>query len=92
VAAIPVLQVQAHYVVYSPLATTPLPPDVVILFVNVNQTLILAEATQQVENRKRLRITGTGQVSEQIKALCFASAACRPWAVAVRGGSRTVKA
>jgi uncharacterized protein (DUF169 family) len=27
------------------------PPDVVLLFVNANQTLILSEATQQVENQ-----------------------------------------
>ena len=50
-AAIPVLQSQSKYVVYAPLAATPLPPDVVILFVNANQTLILTEATQQVENQ-----------------------------------------
>ena len=31
--------------------TSPLPPDVVLLFVNANQTLILSEATQQVENQ-----------------------------------------
>jgi len=48
--AIPVLQSRHQYVVYSPLAETPLPPDVVILFVNASQTLILTEATQQVEN------------------------------------------
>jgi uncharacterized protein (DUF169 family) len=47
---IPVLQSQLRHVVYSPLAETPLPPDIVILFVNANQTLILSEATQQVEN------------------------------------------
>ena len=35
---------------YAPLAETPLPPDVVLLFVNAGQTLILSEATQQVEN------------------------------------------
>lgn len=48
---IPVLQSHSDYVVYSPLAETPLPPDVVILFVRANQTLILSEATQQVENQ-----------------------------------------
>jgi len=48
--AIPILQSRHQYVVYSPLAETPLPPDVVILFVNASQTLILSEATQQVEN------------------------------------------
>jgi uncharacterized protein (DUF169 family) len=50
VASIPVLQSQARYVVYGPLNDAPLAPDVVLLFVNANQTLILAEATQQVEN------------------------------------------
>jgi uncharacterized protein (DUF169 family) len=50
-ALIPVLHSQPQYVVYSPLAQTPLPPDVIILFVNANQTLILSEATQQVENQ-----------------------------------------
>jgi uncharacterized protein (DUF169 family) len=48
---IPVLASQPGYVVYAPLAETPLPPDVVILFINANQTLILSEATQQVENQ-----------------------------------------
>ena len=48
---IPVLQSQPGYVVYAPLADSPLPPDVVLLFVNANQTLILSEATQQVENQ-----------------------------------------
>ncbi len=33
------------------MASFPLPPDVVLLFVNANQTLILSEATQQVENQ-----------------------------------------
>jgi uncharacterized protein (DUF169 family) len=50
-ALIPVLRSQSQYVVYSPLAQTPLPPDVIILFVNANQTLILSEATEQVENQ-----------------------------------------
>jgi uncharacterized protein (DUF169 family) len=49
--AIPVLQSQPGYVVYAPLASSPLQPDVVLLFVNANQTLILSEATQQVENQ-----------------------------------------
>jgi len=48
---IPVLQSHFKYVVYSPLAETRLPPDVVILFVHAKQTLILSEATQQVENQ-----------------------------------------
>jgi uncharacterized protein (DUF169 family) len=50
-AAIPVLQSRPGCIVYSPLADSPLPPDVVLLFVNANHTLILAEATQQVENQ-----------------------------------------
>ncbi len=50
VAAIPVLPFRRQYVVYSPLATSLLKPDVAILFVRANQTLILSEATQQVEN------------------------------------------
>ena len=50
-AMIPVLASQPAYVVYAPLAQTPLAPDVVLLFVNANQTLILSEATQQVENQ-----------------------------------------
>src|ERR1700723_500503 len=50
-ASIPVLASQPAYVVYGPLAESPLPPDVVLLFVDANQTLILSEATQQVENQ-----------------------------------------
>jgi uncharacterized protein (DUF169 family) len=50
-ALIPVLGSKPGYVVYAPLAASPLPPDVVLLFVNANQTLILTEATQQVENQ-----------------------------------------
>jgi uncharacterized protein (DUF169 family) len=48
---IPVLGAHPEFVVYAPLAETPLLPDVVILFVKANQTLILSEATQQVESR-----------------------------------------
>ena len=48
---IPVLQSQPKYVLYSPLDRAPLPPDIVLLFVNSGQTLILTEATQQVENQ-----------------------------------------
>jgi uncharacterized protein (DUF169 family) len=46
---IPVLKVQSKYILYSPLAETPLQPDLVLLFVHANQTLILSEATQQLE-------------------------------------------
>jgi uncharacterized protein (DUF169 family) len=48
---IPVLRQRPHHVVYGPLAETSLPPDVILLFVNANQTLILAEATEQVEGQ-----------------------------------------
>lgn len=48
---IPVLQSQPKYVVYSPLARAAVAPDVVLLFVNSSQTLILSEATQQVESQ-----------------------------------------
>ncbi len=46
---IPVLQSKPQHVLYSPLASMPLPPDVVLLFSDAAQTLILSEATQQVE-------------------------------------------
>src|ERR1700690_469729 len=46
---IPVLQSQPRYVLYSPLAEMPLTPDVVLLFADAAQALILSEATQQVE-------------------------------------------
>lgn len=46
---IPVLASKPKHVLYSPLADTPLAPDVVLLFANANQTLILTEATQQIE-------------------------------------------
>ena len=37
-------------VVYGPLAEIPVTPDVVLLFVSADQTLILSEASQQLEN------------------------------------------
>jgi uncharacterized protein (DUF169 family) len=46
---IPVLAAKPKYVLYSPLADTSLPPDVVLFFADAAQTLILSEATQQVE-------------------------------------------
>jgi len=48
---IPVLKSRPAHVIYAPLAQTPLAPDVVLLFVDASQTLILSEATQQVENQ-----------------------------------------
>jgi uncharacterized protein (DUF169 family) len=47
---IPVLASKPGYVVYGPLAEIPLDPDVVLLFVRADQTLILSEASQQLEN------------------------------------------
>jgi uncharacterized protein (DUF169 family) len=48
---IPVLERRPNFVVYAPLAASPLPPDIVLLFVDANQTLVLAEATHQVETQ-----------------------------------------
>jgi len=47
---IPVLNRSPKVVVYGPLGETPLPPDVVLLLVNADQTLILSEASQQFEH------------------------------------------
>jgi uncharacterized protein (DUF169 family) len=47
---IPVLDRAAKVVVYGPLSSIPVPPDVVLLFVKADQTLILSEASQQLEN------------------------------------------
>lgn len=46
---IPVLRQKARVVVYGPLDQTPLAADVVLLFVKADQTLILSEASQQLE-------------------------------------------
>ena len=51
IVTIPVLQSEPQFILYSPLADSPLPPNVVLLFVNPDQTLILSEATQQLENQ-----------------------------------------
>ncbi|GGA77462.1 hypothetical protein GCM10011507_30930 [Edaphobacter acidisoli] len=50
-AQIPALKSQSKHILYSPLGETPLPPDVVLLFADASQTLILTEATQQVEDQ-----------------------------------------
>lgn len=50
VATIPVLQTRSKHVIYSPLATAPMYPDVVLLFARARQSLIVAEAVQQVDN------------------------------------------
>jgi uncharacterized protein (DUF169 family) len=49
IAAIPVLENKTRYVIYGPLADAPIAPDVVMLFVSADQTLILSEASQQLE-------------------------------------------
>jgi uncharacterized protein (DUF169 family) len=49
VAAIPVLQRQVRHVVYGPLADTPVDPDVILLFADAQQGLILSEATARVD-------------------------------------------
>jgi uncharacterized protein (DUF169 family) len=46
---IPVLQTRPQAVIYGPLADVPMAPEVVLLFVNADQTLILSEASQQLE-------------------------------------------
>ena len=50
VAMIPVLASKPKYVVYGPLGQIPVDPDVVLLFVRADQTLILSEASQQLES------------------------------------------
>lgn len=49
VAGIPVLENSRRHVIYAPLAESPLPPDVVILFLDAAQGLVLTEAAQQVD-------------------------------------------
>lgn len=48
---IPVLNRRPDHVVYAPLAKSPLPPEVVLLFGDASQALIVSEAVQQVERR-----------------------------------------
>jgi uncharacterized protein (DUF169 family) len=49
VAKIPVLREKPKYVVYGPLGQVPGEPDVVLLFLRADQTLILSEASEQLE-------------------------------------------
>ncbi len=49
VRSIPVLRMKPKYVVYGPLAEAQPVPDVVLLFVNARQILLLSEAAQQIE-------------------------------------------
>lgn len=46
---IPVLKDEAKYVVYAPLASTPVAPSAVLLFANSRQSLAITEAVQQVD-------------------------------------------
>jgi uncharacterized protein (DUF169 family) len=46
---IPVLERRSKFVIYGPLNSIPVAPDVVLLFANADQTLILSEASQQVD-------------------------------------------
>ncbi|HYV84309.1 MAG TPA: DUF169 domain-containing protein [Patescibacteria group bacterium] len=46
---IPVVRERWPYVVYGPLASIPVAPDVVLLFVRSDQSLVLSEASQQME-------------------------------------------
>lgn len=48
---IPVLGRRPQHVIYAPLAQSPLPPEVVLLFADASQALIVSEAVQQVEHR-----------------------------------------
>lgn len=48
-AVVPVLAERRAFVVYGPLAQMPIAPDLVMLFVQPGQQLILSEAVQQVE-------------------------------------------
>ncbi|MGA8085778.1 MAG: DUF169 domain-containing protein [Terracidiphilus sp.] len=48
---ISVLNRRPKHVVYAPLAQSPLPPEVVLLFGDASQALIISEAVQQVEHR-----------------------------------------
>ena len=50
VAQIPVLTQQPRFVTYSPLAESPAPPDVVLIFADARQGLVLAEAAQQADS------------------------------------------
>jgi len=49
IAKIPVRKAPANHVIYAPLAETPLPPDVVLVFASARQGLVITEAIQQVE-------------------------------------------
>ena len=47
--SIPVLAKRPKHIIYAPLANSPLPPDVVLLFVEADQALVLSEASQALD-------------------------------------------
>jgi uncharacterized protein (DUF169 family) len=49
VAAIPVVQREVNHAIYGPLADFPTEPDVVLLFANARQGLVLSEAVERVD-------------------------------------------
>src|SRR5262245_31261838 len=49
VSQIPVMNRRPKFVVYGPLSESPSTPDVVLLFVQAHQTLVLSEAAQQID-------------------------------------------
>jgi uncharacterized protein (DUF169 family) len=49
IAQIPVLKQRPNFVVYGPLANAMAMPDVVLLFVQASQMLVLSEAAQQID-------------------------------------------
>ena len=84
VASIPVLGTKPVYVVYSPLgASNPLPADVVLLFVNARQTLLLSEATQQVEGQNPLAM-GRPACAVIPQVMNSWASGAEPWDVAGR--------
>ena len=50
VPGIPTLKQEAKYVTYAPLSSTPLPPNVVLVFADSRQSLAITEAVQQVDS------------------------------------------
>ena len=47
---VPVMSQPSKYVVYAPLAQSPVSPDVVLLFANASRSLVITEAVEQVES------------------------------------------
>jgi len=65
---IPVLDFQPKHILYGPLARLPVPPDVVLLFVNASQALLLSEAAHQVDKQSPIAMGRPGcAVIPQVK-------------------------